>query len=140
MEDVEKKVREVWPSPYTPLGASWDAEAMEHGRIMAEETADWIDKNPVAFYELFGIVQQIRRDQKKGYLRDRVKIEATDRGLGFGDKMFRRKNGLWAGLVRYMALVDSTLIGDPIRFNKSCIDGYGLPAVAIVVREAEVAR
>ena len=54
----------------------------------------------------------------------------------FSDKMFRFAHALWAPIIRYMALMDPELIGDPIQFRPSDIDAFGLfPIDYIDVKE-----
>ena len=54
-----------------------------------------------------------------------------NRGVRFEDKGYMFANGLWAGLTRYMAYFDPSLIHNPIEFQRSDIDTYGLIPIEV---------
>ena len=115
-----------WTSPNYEGRAPWTVQACLNGQKMAEQTARWIEKNEDDFYALYAIVKEFQAKGFRGRLRDRVVTEAMNRGVRFEDKGYMFANGLWAGITRYMVVMDPTLKDDPIEFLPSDIDNYGL--------------
>ena len=115
-----------WTSPNYNGRSPWTAESCLNGRKYAEAAAAWIEKHPKEFNELFRIVKKQQGIGRVPYLRDRVKIAAHEMGITVKEGEYTFANGLWAPLVRYMAYADPSLVGNPVVFERSDVDNYGL--------------
>lgn len=115
-----------WKSPYYEGRSPWTSDDCLHGLDMSKAAANWIEKHPTSFNELFREVKKYQGMGRVPYLRDRVKLAASERGITVKDGDYTFANGLWAVLVRYMCLADASLVGDPVIFEKSCVDTSGL--------------
>lgn len=104
------------------------------GRRIAEATARWIDKHPAEFQALFSIVKDMQANGVIGRVRDRVATEAMNRNIEVREGDYRFANGLWAGIARYMVFADPSLKNNPIEFQRSVIDNYGLVPINAEVR------
>lgn len=119
-------------SPNKPANVT--SEKAVKGRALATQAAQWIDDNPLTFWELCDIVEGLERTD---HLRDRVNMECIRRGVkvqAAGTGGFAFAHALWAPLTRYMVLARPRL-ASRIRFNESAVDHSGLPeAPSIGVR------
>lgn len=102
---------------------------VDNGKALAEMTARWMAAHEHEFREMLGYVKSLQALGKKGRLRDRVAVWCMQHGITVEEDGYKFANAYWAGISRYMALVDPTLVGAPIRFADSDIDCYGLPSV-----------
>ena len=103
-------------------------ERLASGRSMAIRTRGWMESNPSAFFEIVGYVKAMQ-GRRCGRVRDRVAAFCVDRGIDVGGE-YAFDNTLWAGISRYAALFDPSLVGDPLRFRDSDTDCYGLLPVS----------
>ena len=101
-------------------------QTLDAGRRMARECRDWMEKNKGAFYSIYGYIKSLQGSNVKGRVRDRVAVYCMTYGVSVDDDPYKFANGKFAGIARYMALIDPSLIGAPLRFNDSVIDCYGL--------------
>ena len=122
-----------WTSPNYEGRAPWTAEACLEGQRMAEAAARWIEKHQREFNEIYRIVKRMQAKGVVGRVRDEVASEARKRGIEVREGDYKFANGLWAGLARYMAYADPSLIGNPIVFQRSAIDNYGLVPVTFTL-------
>lgn len=103
-------------------------ERLDSGRRIAERTAAWMEGNEDAFFAIAGYVKSMQ-GRGCGRVRDRVAAFCVDRGIDVGGG-YAFDNTLWAGISRYAALFDPSLVGDPLRFRDSDVDCYGLMPVS----------
>lgn len=119
-----------WTSPNYDGRSPWTAEACLRGRNLAMDAARWIEGHPQQFNSLYRIIKRMQSEGVKGRVRDRAVVEAMALGITFEQGGYTFANGLWAGLTRYMAYADPSLIDNPLRFNRSDIDNYGLVPIS----------
>lgn len=122
-----------WTSPNYDGRNPWTSDSCLQGRRLSEAAARWIEKHPAEFNELFRLVKQKQGVGRVPYLRDRVKVQAQEKGITVKEGEYSFANGLWAPLVRYMCYADASLIGNPVIFEFSCVDNYGLTPVSFEV-------
>lgn len=99
--------------------------SLEAGRRQAEDVSKWMNGHEDAFWKLYDYVKGLQASGTKGRVRDRVAIFAVKSNISVGEQ-FKFANGYWAGIARYMALYDPSLIEAPLKFNDSDIDCFGL--------------
>ena len=120
-----------WTSPYYEGRSPWTSESCLNGQKLATEIAHWIEKHPVEFNGLFRIVKDMQKLHIKGCVRDRVRVEAMVRGIEVESDDAKFAHAYWAGISRYMVMLDPSLKGNPIEFKRSDIDNYGLVPIDI---------
>lgn len=119
----------IWASPLKHQDPI-DEATLAQGQRLAEATACWLAANMDDFVLLYSIVKDFQRERIRGRIRDRVIAEAIRRGSPrFEAEGFKFANALWAGITRYMCVLDNSLLDNPITLHKSAIDAYGLPAI-----------
>lgn len=101
-------------------------ESIANGRELARKAKGWMERNQGAFFELYKFVKSLQAQEKVGRVRDRVAVYSMQRGIQLGDDPYKFGNAYWAGIARYMALYDPSLIDAPLKFNDSDIDCHGL--------------
>lgn len=126
-------MRKPWTSPNYEGRSPWTSDGFLHGRVLAEQAARWIETHPQQFNSLYRIVKRMQSEGVQGRVRDRAVVEAMALGITFEQGGYTFANGLWAGLTRYMAYADPSLIGNPLQFSRSDIDTYGLPQVTFTL-------
>ena len=119
-----------WTSPNYDGRSPWTVEACLRGRNLAMDAARWIEGHQQQFNSLYRIIKRMQSEGVKGRVRDRAVVEAMALGITFEQGCYTFANGLWAGLTRYMAYADHSLIDNPLRFNRSDIDNYGLVPIS----------
>lgn len=122
-----------WTSPNYDQRSPWTSDSYLNGRKLSEAAARWIDKHPDEFNSLYRMVKKQQGMGRMAYLRDRVKVQAYDLGITVKEGEYSFANGLWAPLIRYMAYADPSLVGNPIVFERSDVDNYGLVPVSFDV-------
>lgn len=122
-----------WTSPNYAERSPWTSDDCLHGLDMSKAAAHWIEKNPKEFNDLYRIVKKHQGMGRLPYLRDRVKLAASELGIKVKDGNYTFANGMWAPLVRYMCIADPSLIGNPVVFERSCVDTSGLVPVTFAV-------
>lgn len=120
-----------WTSPNYSNRLPWTAKSHENGRRLAEATARWIEKNQSDFIAIYNIVKQMQHDGVKRRVREQVIARAMAKGVRFADGDFKFANSLWAGITRYLVVLDPSLAGNPIEFSQSDIDCYGLVPIEL---------
>ena len=128
MEETKTK-ETVWKSPYSVRGCRFFNLSKANGEKLARQTADWMQKNREDFFALYELVKEVRAVGYKGHLRDQVVARAYNTPTRFRDGTFEFAHAIWAGITRYMALMDPELIDNPIVFRPSHIDAYGLEPI-----------
>lgn len=110
------------------------------GRKMAVDAHAWMESHEADFMALLGFVRGLRARGVKGRVRDHAALFCIDHRIkvGTGSKAFA--NALWAGIERYMVLLDPSLEGYPIRMTDSVIDCYGLIPVSWMEKEEPYVR
>ena len=103
---------------------------IEAGRKMSRDAKSWMERNRDAFFEILGYVRELQGRGVKGRIRDRVCVFCMVNAIDVDDAPQKFKNGMFAPLSRYMGLVDPSLIDNPLKFNDSVIDCYGLLPVS----------
>ena len=106
------------------------AATIESGKKMARDVRDWMERNEDAFWAILGYVKDMQRKGVTGRVRDRVAVYCITNAIEVDDDPYKFANAKFAGIARYMALIDPTLVNDPLRFNDSVIDCYGLLPVS----------
>lgn len=118
------------PSPHGRTSLVKTSVTIGKGRAMARETWRWMEANEGSFMAVLRYVQGLKARGVKGRLRDRVAIFCADNGIEVGENGRLFTNGTFAGIVRYMVLLDPSLDGGPVVMNDSYIDCYGLLPVS----------
>lgn len=90
------------------------------GELMARECQAWMEAHENEFRAMFAFVRALKARGKVGRLRDRVMAWAFTNGM-----CGNFTNGLWAGVVRYMVIIDPSLL-EVVRLADSNIDAWGL--------------
>lgn len=108
-------------SPNTPKRI--DSVRRENGKKLAEETFRFIMNHRYMFDLIYSYLSSLKQLEKQGRLRDRTIAYLLDHT---GNGSFQIQNGVWAGIVRYMVLFDSSLLDHPIILHSSDIDHFGL--------------
>lgn len=103
---------------------------IDAGRAMALEVRAWMESHEDDFRAMHGFVRNLRENGVRGRVRDHVALFCADMRIQVGDGPTAFKNGLWAGIERYMVLIDPPLGEYPIRMMDSVIDCYGLLPVS----------
>jgi len=116
----------LWPSPNEKCKNPFTSESYLNGRKLIERTAEWIGKNTSDFIAIYNYVKDLQASGFRGRVRDRVIAEGMVHGLKFAEDGYTFANDLWAGIARYLVVLDPSLMGSPIEFRQSDIDGYGL--------------
>ena len=124
-----------WPSPNAKNRDCWTSDNFLNGERLAKQTARWIEKNQQDFFTIYNIVKDLQAHGFKGRLRDRVTVEGMKRGAQFADDGYKFANGLWAGIARYLVILDPSLEDNPVEMGKSDIDVYGLEPVTLEYKE-----
>lgn len=106
------------------------------GRKLADETKRWMESHEQAFWQMMRYVKTLQREGIKGRLRDRVSTYCVDNNINTSNSQYRFANELWAGISRYMVLIDPSLKYNPIEANTSCIDLFGLYPISYLELEA----
>lgn len=106
-----------------------DGRRIACGRKLAIETRAWMEANEEAFWLIYRFVKSMQAEEKSGRVRDRVAAFCVDKGIEVGSA-YSFNNDYWAGISRYLALHDDSLIGAPLRFRDSDVDCYGLYPVS----------
>ena len=106
-----------------------DGKAIASGREIARKTHDWMVANQEGFEAILGFVKSLQSSEKVGRVRDQVAIFSVDHKISVG-RGYMFDNTLWAGVGRYLVLVDPSLHGAPIVFKESAVDCYGLLPVS----------
>lgn len=120
----------AYSKPYT--GAEISA-----GSRMALEGRAWMEGNEQAFRSIMAFLSALQRRGEKGRVRDRVVSFCIAKGIEINDSPYRFANGKWAAISRYAALVDPSLVGNPLQFNDSLIDVVGLHEISYLDLEGE---
>ncbi len=113
-------------SPYKSECMVSDQDTLHRGELMAADVARWMEKNKDAFYFILATVQDIRARGQRGRIRDYVATECIRAGFKVGETSFGFGNAYWAGIARYLVLVDPRLMNNPVMLSESCLDAYGL--------------
>lgn len=113
-------------SPHKRNSLIKTGENINNGRKLATEVHRWMEKNRDGFFAVLKYVQSLKKQKKIGRVRDRVAVWCLNNGVQIGTSNYRFANPLWAGIARYMLLVDDSLNGHPIVCNDSDIDCFGL--------------
>lgn len=117
-------------SPHERIALVKTGESIMAGRKMALDAKTWMERNKDAFFAIYGFVKSLQSQEKVGRVRDRVAVFCMERGIKVVDEPYKFANAKWAGIARYMALYDPSLIDAPLKFNDSDIDCYGLMPVS----------
>ena len=120
----------VIQSPHERTRKVITGERIANGRELALKTHTWMENHEDAFFDIYRYVKGLQGIGKAGRLRDRVAVFCMAHGIRVGNDPYSFGNAYWAGISRYMALYDRTLIGAPIQFADSDIDCYGLIPVS----------
>ncbi len=133
MDDMSTKPPEVWASPYVVGSCAYFNTNRANGEKLALKTADWMRKNQEKFESIYLIVKEL---QAQGPVCRDLRGKVADMGGKLEADGFKFANALWAGVARYLAIRDSSLINNPIVFRPSDIDAFGLfPIDYIDVKE-----
>lgn len=102
---------------------------LRKGRALAVSAKRWMEGNEPVFRALYGYMKQLQGEGARDNLRSRALLWLEDTGQSTpgGRKLW---NGDWAGVERYMVLLDPTLDGDPVSMRDSWIDCFGLLPVS----------
>ena len=125
-------------SPHEPTSLQRTEATIEAGMKMALEVRSWMERNKEAFFAILGYLESLHAREVSGRVRDRVAVFCMQHGIMVDDDPYRFANAKFAGISRYMALMDPTLIGAPLRFNDSVIDCYGLLPVSYLDLEGDM--
>jgi hypothetical protein len=117
-------------SPHARLSLVKTGDSIAAGRKMALEAKSWMERNKDAFFEIYGFVKSLQSQEKVGRVRDRVAVFCMERGINVLDEPYKFANAKWAGIARYLALYDPSLMDAPLKFADSDIDCYGLMPVS----------
>ena len=123
---MQKKI----DSPHAWGRVSVSDADLRDGKAIAENSARWMETHEDAFYAMLGYVKRLQASGVRGRLRDRVAVWYMAHEADFESRGYRFANADWAGICRYMALADPSLVDDPIKFADSKIDCYGLLTVS----------
>ena len=115
-----------WPSPHKRKSVVTSGARINNGRGLASQAARWMESHEESFWKICGFCKTV----KGGRLRDRVALYCLDNGISVGPKPRAFGNDYWAGIARYIVLVDPTLEDNPIKMEDSDIDCYGLVPVS----------
>lgn len=126
MRERKQTATEVIPSPNRDPKKPRSSADVERGRRLALEAWRWMERNEAIYLQMIAFVRDLKRRGVKGRVRDQIAIHFTKLAAGKGTPMFTLRNGIWAGVSRYMVMEDPTLDGDPIHLARSAIDDHGL--------------
>ena len=126
-------------SPHERNSIVITGERINNGRELAHKTHTWMANHKDTFFALYGFVKKLQSEGFKGRVRDRVAVHCMMRGIELGDDPYKFGNAYWAGVARYMALYDPSLIDAPLTFHDSDIDCYGLLPVGYLPNLGKVA-
>lgn len=124
-------------SPHERKMKTITGERLVNGRAMARMTNTWMENHKDAFFEIYSFVKSLQAQEKVGRVRDRVAVFCMAKGIHLGYDPYKFGNAYWAGIARYLALYDPSLVGAPLKFNDSDIDCYGLLPVSYLPELAE---
>jgi len=105
-------------------------QTIKAGARMANDVWAWMECNKGAFFEIYDFVKSLQARHTTGRVRDRVAVHCMTHGIEVDDDPYKFANAKFAGIARYMALMDPSLMDAPLRFNDSLIDCFGLLPVS----------
>ena len=117
-------------SPHVRTVRVKTGERINNGRALAIKAQGWMERNGHAFFELYRFVKRLQAEERIGRVRDRVAVWCMAHGIEVGDDPYKFGNAYWAGIARYIALYDPSLVGAPLKFHDSDIDCYRLLPVS----------
>lgn len=123
------------PSPFERTKLVTNGKTLDEGRKLAYDTHRWMESHESAFRSILRFTQSLKQKKVKGRLRDRVAVYCMDNNIRTGNGEYRFGNALWAGVSRYMVLVDPSLKYNPVDAKESVIDVYGLLPVSYLELE-----
>ena len=117
-------------SPHQPTSIARTEATVKAGMRMAADAQAWMEGNEDAFWAILVFVKGLQGRHVAGRVRDRVAVMLMANSVHVDDDPYKFANAKFAGIARYMALVDPSLVGAPLKFNDSVIDCYGLLPVS----------
>ncbi|MBQ1450553.1 MAG: hypothetical protein IIZ12_06460 [Eggerthellaceae bacterium] len=117
-------------SPHQPTSIVRTDATVKAGMRMAAEVKAWMEDNEDAFWTILGFVRGLQGKHVGGRVRDRVAVMLMANNVHMDDDPYKFANAKFAGIARYMALIDPSLVGAPLKFSDSVIDCYGLLPVS----------
>ena len=117
-------------SPHKPTSIARTEATVKAGMRMAADVRAWMEGNEDAFWTILRFVKGLQGSHVGGRVRDRVAVMLMASNVHVDDDPYKFANAKFAGIARYMALVDPSLVGAPLKLNDSVIDCYGLLPVS----------
>lgn len=127
----------TWPSPHQRETLCIDADTLARGRYLSHKVALWVENNEASFMAIFGCCRRAHDDGATARARGIVENFCSDNNIKVGDGPNGFDNTVFAGITRYMVLIDPSLEGAPIEFRDSCIDCYGLVPIGFIAEMME---
>lgn len=116
---------EMWESPNQ--SDPRDDGSLANGRKLSAQAKQWMDAHHDEFMLIYTYVKSLQERGQRGRIRDRVALFCCENGITVGSgKSHMFANAVWAGVARYMAHMDPSLVGNPLEFSYSDIDCSGL--------------
>lgn len=127
----------TWPSPHQRETLCIDADTLAKGRYLSQKTAMWVERNEASFRAILWCCKRAHDNGATSMARNIVAKFCCDNNIKVGDGPSGFDHTVFAGIARYMVLIDPSLEGAPIEFRDSCIDCYGLVPIGFIAEMME---